>query len=90
MNEAEATRLHGQPSLDAESALLVRRETTRTFGGRTLDLETTFSDFRAVGGVMFLHSIKSGAKGQPDVLEVIVEAAELNTPADDARFEMPG
>lgn len=76
--------------LDAESALLVRRETTRTLGGRTLDLETTFSDFRPVGGVMFPHSIKSGAKGRPDVLEVIVEEAELNQPADEARFEMPG
>jgi len=75
--------------LDAESALLVRRETTRTLGGRTIEVETTFSDFRPVGGVVFPHSVRSGAKGRPGFLEVIVEEAELNTPLDDARFEMP-
>ena len=75
--------------LDAESALLVRRESTRTLGGRTIEVETTFSDFRPVGGVVFPHAIRSGAKGRYDFLEVIVEEAELNPPVDDARFEMP-
>ena len=76
--------------LDAETALLVRRETTRTLGGQRVELQTTFSDFRPVGGVVFPHRIRSSAKGRPDVLEVIVEEAELNSPIDDARFEMPG
>jgi hypothetical protein len=83
--------------LDAETALLVRRESTRTIGDQTIDVETTYSDFRPVGGVMFPHSIKSGAKGRPDFpegrpdhLEIIVEEAELNVPLDDTRFEMPG
>lgn len=76
--------------LDAESALLVRKETTRTLGGRTIEVATTFSDFRSVGGVVFPHTIRSGAKDQPEYLEVIVEEAELNGPIDDARFEMPG
>jgi hypothetical protein len=83
--------------LDAETALIVRRESTRTIGEQTIDVETTYSDFRPVGGVMFPHSIRSGAKGRPDFpegrpdhLEIIVEEAELNVPLDDARFEMPG
>jgi hypothetical protein len=75
--------------LDAETALLVRRDTTRTLGGQLLELQTTFSDFRPVGGVVFPHLIRSAAKGRPDILEIIVEEAELNTPVDDARFEMP-
>jgi outer membrane lipoprotein-sorting protein len=75
--------------LDAESALLVRRESTRTLGGRTIEVETTFSDFRPVGGVVFPHAIRSGAKGRYDFLEVIVEEAEFNPPLDDSRFEMP-
>lgn len=75
--------------LDAESALLVRRETTETFRGQTIEVETTFGDFRPVGGVVFPHSIRSRVKGRPESLEVVVEEAELNTPLDDARFEMP-
>lgn len=76
--------------LDAETALLVRRETRRTLGGELLELQTTFSDFRPVGGVVFPHLIRSSAEGRAEVLEVIVEEAELNTPIDDGRFEMPG
>jgi hypothetical protein len=76
--------------LDAESALLVRREAIRTFGDRPIELQTTFSDFRPVGGVVFPHLIRSSAKGRPGSLEVVVEEAELNGPIDDARFEMPG
>jgi len=76
--------------LDAESALVVRRVRTWTLGSEAVEVETTFSDFRSVGGVVFPHSIKSGSKARPDVLEVIVEEAELNPPVDDSRFEMPG
>jgi hypothetical protein len=80
--------------LDAESALLVRRETTRTHTGHTVGLETTFGDFRPVGGVVFPHSIKTGISNRPEFLpeslEIVVEEAELNPPLDDARFEMPG
>lgn len=76
--------------LDAESALLVRREMTRTVGDRTIDLETNFADFRPVGGVMFPHSIESRDTGGSESLEIVVERAELNVPIDDARFEFPG
>ena len=75
--------------LDAETALVVRRESTRTFRGRTIGVETTFSDFRSVGGVVFSHSIRSQAEGQLESLEVVVEKIEINPPIDDARFEMP-
>ena len=82
--------------LDAKTALIVRRETTRTVGDQRFEVETSFSDFRPIGGVVFPHSIKSGAKGRPDFpegrpdsLEIVVEEAELNVPLDDARFEMP-
>lgn len=76
--------------LDAESALLVRRVRTWNLGGQAVEVETTFSDFRSVDGVVFPHFIKSGEEGSPEDLEVIVEEAELNPPVDDSRFEMPG
>ena len=76
-------------NLDTESALLVRRVKMWNLGGRAVEMETTFSDFRSVGGVVFPHFIKSGEKGRFEDLEVIVEEAELNPPVDDSRFEMP-
>ena len=39
--------------LDVESALVVRRERTWTLGGEGVEVETNFSDFREVGGVVF-------------------------------------
>lgn len=75
--------------LDAESALLVRRESSRTIGERTIELESTFGDFRPVAGVIFPHSIVNRDKGETDTLQIVVEQAELNVPLDDARFEMP-
>ena len=75
--------------LDAESLLLIRTESMREFRDRTIEVETTFGDYRAVGGVLFPHAITSGAKGKPHVLEVVVEKIEINPPLDDTRFTMP-
>jgi hypothetical protein len=79
--------------LDVESALVVRKETTRTSGGRTIEVQTTFGDFRPVEGVVFAHSITSKARGEvaagSESLEVIVEEIKINAPLDDGRFEMP-
>jgi outer membrane lipoprotein-sorting protein len=76
--------------LDAETALLVRRETTRTFGERVLEVRATFSDFRPVEGVVFAHALQTGAIGETDYLEIVVEGAEINVPLDDTRFDVPG
>ena len=75
--------------LDVETALLVREETTQTVRGRTVELETTFDDFRSVGGVVFPHSITSRAKDRSESLHVIVEKIQINPPLDDGRFELP-
>jgi len=75
--------------LDAESALLVREVTTRTIRDRTVEVVTDFSDFRTVDGVVFPHSIRSGAEGQDEFLEVVVEKIEINATVDDSRVEMP-
>ena len=92
VHELEVTLSSG-PSrtvyVDVESALVVRRETRRTIGGSTVDVQTDFGDFRAVNGLVLPHSIRSRAKGSESVLEVIVEAVEINVPLDDSVFEMP-
>ncbi len=75
--------------LDAGTFLPVRSETTRLVRGRSIQVETTFDDYRAVGGVLFPHSIETGALGRPQRLKVAVEAIEVNPSLDDTRFEMP-
>jgi hypothetical protein len=75
--------------LDARSYLLVRAESTRVLRGQKLELETTFGDYKDVGGLLFPHSIESGARDRPRKLSVAVEKIELNPALDDARFRMP-
>lgn len=75
--------------LDAASYRLVRTESTRTFRGHDVEEETLFGDYKKVGGVLFPHSIESGARGRPARLRVVVDKIELNPVLDDARFRIP-
>ena len=75
--------------LDAETYLLLRTDVTRQLRGRTVQLETTYGDYRAVGGLMFPHAIEFGARGRPGRAQIVVETVELNPVIDDARFRRP-
>lgn len=75
--------------LDASSLLLVRMESTRSVRGREVALETAYSDYREVAGVLFPHAIETTARDRPGRLSVRVESIEANPPLDDARFELP-
>jgi outer membrane lipoprotein-sorting protein len=82
----------GQPLeqyLDAETGLLLRTDTTRRFRGHAVQLETTFGEYRAIGGLMFPHAIEFGARGRPGRVQIVVETVELNPVIDDARFRRP-
>jgi hypothetical protein len=75
--------------LDAETFLRVRAQSTRLLRGHEVDIETTFDDYREVQGVLFPHSIETGAVGRPRRLEIQVEEIELNPPLDGSYFQMP-
>jgi outer membrane lipoprotein-sorting protein len=75
--------------VDAESFLLVRTDTTRFVLGHPVAIETSFDDYREVGGVRFPHLIETSAVGRPQHLRIVVEEVEVNPTLDDARFEMP-
>ena len=82
----------GQPleqCLDAETGLLLRTDATRQFRGHTVRVETTFGEYRAIGGVMFPHAIDFGARGRPGRVQIVVESIELNPVIDDGRFRRP-
>ncbi len=52
-------------------------------------LESTFSDFREVGGIVFPHRIETHVKDRPQTLKIVVEKIELDPELDPARFRMP-
>lgn len=75
--------------LDAGSYLEIRVEVKRTIRGTEVELENSFGDYREVGGLMWPHSIQSGAKGRPEKQAVTFESIELNPAIEDGHFKMP-
>jgi hypothetical protein len=75
--------------VDAATRLVVRSDFTRLIKGRPTMLQTAFSDFREVGGIVFPHVIETRAKDRPQALRIVVETIELDPALDDARFRLP-
>ena len=76
--------------VDADTYLLVRTDATRTMRGRTVQLETTFADYRDVNGLRFPPLIESAARGRPAPLRIVVDIVEVGPAIEDARFSLPG
>lgn len=75
--------------LDADSHLEIRTESKRTLRGSEVELENTIGDYKEVAGLLWPHSIQSGAKGRPEKQTFAFESIEVNPAIDDARFKMP-
>ena len=75
--------------VDVASHQVVRSDVTRLIRGRPTVLESSFSDFREVGGIVFPHRIETRVRDRPQVLEIEVEKIELDPELDDARFRLP-
>ncbi len=54
-----------------------------------MECETSFGDYKEVGGLMLPHVIASGVKGGPQRQTITIEKIELNPEIDDSRFAMP-
>jgi outer membrane lipoprotein-sorting protein len=74
---------------DVKSFQRVRTDSTRQVRGRPVQIETTFSDYKKTGGILFPRLIEVAAVGRPQRLRVVVDSIEVNPVLDDARFEMP-
>lgn len=75
--------------IDALSRLEIRNESRRTIRGTEVELENTIGDYKEVGGVLWPHSIHSGAKGRPEKQTFVFESIEVNPAIEDGRFKMP-
>jgi outer membrane lipoprotein-sorting protein len=75
--------------LDADSNLEIRNESRRVVRGSEMEIESTIGDYKEAGGVLWPHSIQSGAKGRPEKQVLSFDKIEINPAIDDSRFKMP-
>lgn len=76
--------------LDAESFLEIKAEGKTRLRGQDIEGETTFGDYKEVGGIVFAHSIQSKMKGGPGPGQTITfEKIEINPEIPANRFDMP-
>jgi len=75
--------------IDVASRLIVRSDVTRLMEGRPEQLESTFSDFREVDGLVFPFLIETHVTNRPEVIRIVVQTIELNPDLDDERFRLP-
>lgn len=76
--------------VDVASHQLVRSDKTEVIGGRTLQMEESYSDYRKEGELFLPHRIETHVKDRPEMISITVEKFELNPDLDDERFRFPG
>lgn len=86
------TRSNGDVStiwLDKDAYVQIKSEGKRKRGDQEIDIETSYGDYKEVGGLLFPHSIESKPKGAPQGASITIESLELDAAIDDAIFAMP-
>jgi len=74
--------------IDCKNFLLKRKLSYRVVGGKEVEVENNFSDYRSVDGIMFPFVSETLIGGQP-YSEIQYDSIELNQPIDEAIFVMP-
>ena len=75
--------------LDVKSLHRVRTDSTRQVRGRAVQIQTTYSDYKKIRGILFPRLIEVEAAGRPQKLRVVVDTIEVNPTLGDDRFEFP-
>lgn len=75
--------------IDEESALEIKLEMTRILRGKEQLVETHFTDWRNIDGLLIPHRQETRTKGSAKSNFITVESVMVNTPIDDSRFKMP-
>jgi hypothetical protein len=76
--------------LDCETDLGVKWAGKISNGGKDFDVDSLFSDYRKVDGVMFAFQIDSETIGTPYKQKITFDTVEVNPPLDDSLFQKPG
>lgn len=75
--------------VEVATGRLVRSDATRQVRGHPVATETTFSEFKKTGGVLFPRRIEVQAVGRPQRMTIVVDKIEVNPKLPDARFQKP-
>ncbi|HSK78777.1 MAG TPA: outer membrane lipoprotein-sorting protein [Thermoanaerobaculia bacterium] len=76
--------------LDAETYLLVKQTGKTKVQGQEIESETSLSDYKEVGGVLYPHSIQTKIPSMPGgVMAMTFEKIEPNPDIPASRFDMP-
>lgn len=75
--------------IDEESALDIKLEMKRMLRGKERLVETNYTDWRNVDGLLIPHRQETRIKGSAMSNFITVESVRVNTPIDDSRFKMP-
>ena len=75
--------------LDADSYLLIKSEAKHKVQGQEIEGESTFGDYKEVGGLMFPFTIENKMKGKEGSQTFVFDKVDLNASLDSASFAMP-
>jgi hypothetical protein len=75
--------------IDSETHLRSRWEGARQANGKEVVFLSSFTDYRAVGGLLFPFHIESQAKGNENRQQIVITRVDLNSPIDDGKFTLP-
>jgi outer membrane lipoprotein-sorting protein len=93
VHKLKVTKKNGDIStlyLDADSYLEIKAEGKTKVRGQEIEGETTFGDYKEVGGLVIAHSIQSKLKGSQGPGQTITfEKIEINPELPASRFAMP-
>jgi len=79
--------------VDAESGLILKVRSKekiqgKGFGSREFEIDTLFSDYKEVNGIMTAHAIDRFVDGQ-QVVQIVLDRVEHNVEVDDSLFKIP-
>jgi len=75
--------------IDVDTGLEVKTITKAKIHGNETEVETTYSDFRTVDGLVIPFAIESGVVGGTQKQKITVEKIEINPEINDSEFHMP-
>ena len=75
--------------LDANNFLELKEIARRKQDGKTTDVETVYSNYKPVGGLMIAHAWEARSNGELEE-QITIDKIEINPVIDDFIFKMPG
>ncbi|HHS13169.1 MAG TPA: hypothetical protein ENN03_05300 [bacterium] len=81
--------------LDSEYYVILKETSIREFRGNTMEMETYYSDYKEVDGLMIAHTMETRMGGGADRpmggagSQTVIESIEINPQLDDSLFEDP-